>query len=118
MLVIIFYLTVIFIFVRDPELGVDLDLTYITERIIAMGLPCAKLDSLYRNHENDVAKYLNHKHGKNYMIFNLTKKKYSFRKFHFQVRTFSWPDHHAPCVNLLRELMQWLVGYWSHQVMW
>lgn len=46
----------------------DLDLTYITERIIAMSFPATGMQSAYRNSLKDVAKMLKTKHQESYMV--------------------------------------------------
>ena len=46
----------------------DLDLTYITDRIIAMSLPATGVESAYRNSLKDVARLLQSKHQDNYMV--------------------------------------------------
>lgn len=43
---------------QDKELSVDLDLTYITPRILAMGFPSRGKEGLYRNKMSDVKKFL------------------------------------------------------------
>ena len=52
----------------------DLDLTYITERIIAMSFPATGMQSAYRNSLKDVAKMLKTKHQESYMVstYNFT----------------------------------------------
>ena len=49
----------------------DLDLTYITERIIAMSFPATGMESAYRNSLKDVAKMLKTKHQESYMVHSL-----------------------------------------------
>ncbi|EDQ84558.1 uncharacterized protein MONBRDRAFT_12682 [Monosiga brevicollis MX1] len=83
---------------------VDLDLTYITPRIIAMSLPATGLQAAYRNNLKDVAAFLNSKHGSNYMIFNVSDKKYDIEEFHNQVLDFGWPDHMAPSLERLASI--------------
>ncbi|PNG99774.1 Phosphatidylinositol 3,4,5-trisphosphate 3-phosphatase TPTE2, partial [Tetrabaena socialis] len=51
--------------------GYDLDLTYITERIIAMGFPCDGLSSLYRNPAAKVVRLLEERHPGQYKVYNL-----------------------------------------------
>lgn len=62
--------------------GKDLDLTYISERLIAMAFPaCTRLEKIYRNDINDVAQYLNIQHKGNYLIINVSNRLYDYSQF-------------------------------------
>ncbi|EDV26470.1 uncharacterized protein TRIADDRAFT_54505 [Trichoplax adhaerens] len=90
----------------------DLDLTYITDRIIVMSIPGEGIHALYRNKIEDVVGLLNHKHGKKYIVFNLSTETYDFNKFDNQVLEFGWPDHTAPPLERLcsicKSMKSWL----------
>lgn len=43
---------------RTKEEGYNLDLTYITENIIAMSFPASGMESMYRNKIKNVASFL------------------------------------------------------------
>ena len=60
---------------HDPDF--DLDLTYVTDGIIAMSLPAHKAkQTLYRNNINDVARFFRERHGPDrYRIFNVTSER-------------------------------------------
>ena len=65
--------------------GFDLDLTYITKRIIAMGLPSTSYEALYRNDMNDVLNFFNERHPEHYKVYNLCEeKKYAPNIFYKQ----------------------------------
>ena len=80
----------------------DLDLTYITPRIIAMGFPSTSYEALYRNDMNDVLNFFNERHPEHYKVYNLCEeKKYAPNVFYKQ-GYFPFQDHEAPPLNLIR----------------
>ena len=66
---------------RVKEEDFNLDLTYITNRIIAMAFPASGFESMYRNNIDDVKKYIEKNHKTNYFVFNLSNRKYDYKKF-------------------------------------
>jgi hypothetical protein len=54
----------------------DLDLTYITPRIIAMSFPASGLEATYRNSVEDVGAFLTERHGEGALIVNVAEKSY------------------------------------------
>jgi len=55
----------------------DLDLTYVTPRVLAMSFPGVTfLQKMYRNDITTVSKYVKEKHGDHYWIYNLTGTEY------------------------------------------
>ena len=65
----------------------NLDLSYITPRIIAMAFPGSGLESMFRNNIDHVSKFLNERHKENYLVINLSGKKYDHNKFNNKVST-------------------------------
>lgn len=57
--------------VCSSRLTLCLDLAYITDNVIVMGYPAAGIEGLYRNRREDAKKFLQHRHGNNYWIFNV-----------------------------------------------
>lgn len=84
----------------------DLDLTYITDNVVAMGFPGESVAKSWRNSIDDVSKFLNSRHGNNYWIFNLSGETYNYRKFNYQVSEYGFPDHHAPPLSLLYRIVR------------
>ena len=67
---------------RYEDGNYNLDLTYITPRIIAMSFPAEGIiSSTYRNELSEVSRFLSEHHGTNYYVINLSQKKYNYQKF-------------------------------------
>uniref|UniRef100_A0A7N4NRX9 Phosphatidylinositol-3,4,5-trisphosphate 3-phosphatase n=1 Tax=Sarcophilus harrisii TaxID=9305 RepID=A0A7N4NRX9_SARHA len=79
--------------------GFDLDLTYITDNVIAMSFPSSGSRSLYRNPIKEVARFLDTKHKDHYKIYNLcSEKTYNPSHFHNRVERFPIDDHNVPTI--------------------
>ena len=62
--------------------GYDLDLTYITDRIIAMSFPAGGfMEAAYRNPISEVSRFLREHHGDNYWVFNCSERAYDKKPF-------------------------------------
>jgi phosphatidylinositol-3,4,5-trisphosphate 3-phosphatase/dual-specificity protein phosphatase PTEN len=88
----------------DKELNVDLDLSYITDRLIIMGWPASSFEALYRNRRKDVRRFLDAKHGEKYRIYNLCpcgENSYESKEFYGAVSRYPFPDHHPPPLSLI-----------------
>ena len=81
--------------------GYDLDLTYITPRIIAMGLPSTSLEALYRNNLTDVLNFFNERHPEHYKVYNLCEEKNYAPNIFYKQGYFPFQDHEAPPLNLI-----------------
>lgn len=79
---------------KDKEF--NLDLSYITPRIIAMAIPGEGLVKLYRNNINDIQKFFKAKHNNKFLIINLSGIKYDYSRFENNVIEYEWIDHQAP----------------------
>ena len=85
----------------------NLDLTYITPRILAMSLPGTTfIQKMYRNNISEVGEYLNTKHTNKYRVYNLTGIEYNAEPLNNNVLTYSWEDHHSPTLHLLFKICQ------------
>ena len=77
----------------------DLDMSYITERVIGMGFPATGAETLYRNSLNDLKLFLDRFHEE-YKIYNLCIEKGRIYKKELwgerKVGLFPFNDH-APC---------------------
>lgn len=95
---------------RYQEGEFDLDLTYITENIIAMGFPAGDMSSgifgyfegLYRNHMEEVIKFLETQHKDKYKVYNLCSERlYDASLFEGKVASFPFDDHNCPPLQLI-----------------
>jgi len=101
---------------QDSENNFDLDLTYVTNRIIAMGIPSENYERFYRNPLNEVQRFLESKHKGKYKLWNLCAERH-YEKSHFQGRVedaFQFYDHEAPKMEIIipfcKSVHEWLTS--------
>lgn len=86
--------------------GFDLDLTYITPRIIAMGLPSTSFEGLFRNKMEDVKKFFEMRHAEHYKVYNLCEEKKYPDNIFYKQGYYPFKDHEAPPLNIIRPFCQ------------
>eukprot|EP00002_Diphylleia_rotans_P030148 TRINITY_DN6179_c0_g1_i2.p1 TRINITY_DN6179_c0_g1~~TRINITY_DN6179_c0_g1_i2.p1 ORF type:complete len:235 (-),score=36.00 TRINITY_DN6179_c0_g1_i2:490-1194(-) len=101
----------------------DLDLTYITPRIIVMGFPCEGVQQYYRNPMSEVQRFLETKHPNQYKVYNLcgeSNRCYSPEKFQGRAERVCLYDHMAPPMELVKPFCEsvksWLDADPNHVV--
>ncbi|XP_029445549.1 tensin-3 isoform X1 [Rhinatrema bivittatum] len=94
------------------EEGYELDLTYITERIIAVSFPSSCSEETYLHNLQDVTRMLKSKHADNYLVLNLSEKRYDLAKLNPKIMDVGWPDLHAPPLDkmctICKAMESWL----------
>eukprot|EP01125_Pyxidicula_operculata_P012723 TRINITY_DN4194_c0_g3_i1.p1 TRINITY_DN4194_c0_g3~~TRINITY_DN4194_c0_g3_i1.p1 ORF type:complete len:860 (-),score=290.58 TRINITY_DN4194_c0_g3_i1:378-2957(-) len=90
----------------------DLDLAYITDKIIAMGFPSEGTEALYRNPMTQTQSFLNTYHPNAYRVYNLcSERSYPPKKF-YSVALFPFDDHCPPTMEMFEQccidIDQWL----------
>ncbi|XP_012489195.1 phosphatidylinositol 3,4,5-trisphosphate 3-phosphatase and protein-tyrosine-phosphatase PTEN2A [Gossypium raimondii] len=100
---------------RYQEGEFDLDMTYITENIIAMGFPAGDLSSglfgffegFYRNKMEEVIKFFETHHKGRYKVYNLCSERlYDASLFQGKVASFPFNDHNCPPFHLIKSFCQ------------
>ncbi|XP_071746917.1 phosphatidylinositol 3,4,5-trisphosphate 3-phosphatase TPTE2 isoform X2 [Lepeophtheirus salmonis] len=85
---------------RYQQDGYDLDLTYVTARVIATSFPSSGMWAWYRNPIEKVASFLDKKHHGKYKLYNLcSEKTYDVSFFHSRVERFMIDDHNVPSLS-------------------
>ncbi|XP_048866994.1 tensin-3-like isoform X3 [Brienomyrus brachyistius] len=102
------------------EEGYELDLTYITERIIAVSFPVVCSEDAYRANLHDVTCMLKSKHADNYLVINLSEKRADLTKTNPKTMDIGWPDLHAPPLDkictICKAMETWLNSDPQHVV--
>uniref|UniRef100_A0A672TSD6 Tensin 3 n=1 Tax=Strigops habroptila TaxID=2489341 RepID=A0A672TSD6_STRHB len=102
------------------EEGYELDLTYITERIISVSFPASCSEETYLHNLQDVTRMLKSKHGDNYLVLNLSEKRYDLAKLNPKIMDVGWPDLHAPPLDkvctICKAMESWLNNDPQHVV--
>lgn len=93
----------------------DLDLSFITSRLVVMSYPAEGLESAYRNHIEDVKAYLDSR-GYPYMVVNVSGRSYDSLKFGAHIKVIdggtSWRDAKRPpsmksLISLCDSIFKW-----------
>ncbi|XP_060764221.1 putative tyrosine-protein phosphatase TPTE isoform X1 [Neoarius graeffei] len=100
---------------RYQKDGFDLDLTYVTDRVIAMSFPSSGKQALYRNPIREVVRFLDTKHLDHYKVYNLCSEKgYDPKLFHYRVERVMIDDHNVPSLeDMLRytaNVREWMAA--------
>ena len=86
---------------RFNESGYDLDLTYITPQIIAMGFPSTGQEALYRNPMAEVQRFFKERHDRCHKVYNLcSERSYQPTDFH-QTERFPFDDHNPSALDMI-----------------
>uniref|UniRef100_A0A8C4QV15 Uncharacterized protein n=2 Tax=Eptatretus burgeri TaxID=7764 RepID=A0A8C4QV15_EPTBU len=107
------------------------DLTYVTERILAVLLPqhshsyattrtetnttspSITNNSISHRQMAELASMLRSKHGNNYLVLNLSGSQQESEKLHPQVQEYAWPAQHAPPLDVLCSVCK-AMDSWLH----
>ena len=99
---------------RFKEDGFDLDLTYITPRIIAMGFPSTGVEAVYRNPMPEVQRFFQKRHQDHFKVYNLcSERDYDLTGFFPLVERFPFNDHNPCPLELLSAFCQSVDKYLS-----
>lgn len=92
---------------RYQDTRFDLDLTYVTNRVIAMGLPSIGNEAMYRNPLGEVSRFFNLFYRDHYRIVNLCfERQYTTKPFRNCVWRFAMDDHAIPSLRMISEFCQ------------
>ena len=98
---------------RFKDNGFDLDLTYITKNVIAMGFPSHGTEAAYRNPMTEVQRFFNERHPGKHRIYNIcSERHYPLDKFESVCHNFRFDDHNPCRLEVMepfcRDIHEWL----------
>ncbi|CAM9304257.1 unnamed protein product [Ectocarpus fasciculatus] len=100
---------------RYRQDGFDLDLTYVTSRIIVHGFPSTGVEHIYRNPRTEVQRLLEKYHRGHYKVYNFANepgRTYPDQLFQGRVERYPFSDHTCPplesVVNFCENAKAWL----------
>jgi len=92
---------------RFIEDGYNLDLVYVTPKLIGMGLPSQGMEAMYRNPYSQTLAFLDHKHSDKYLVFSLcAEQPFDGTLFHGHWQQYGFDDHTPPPLRLARRICE------------
>ncbi|XP_027353325.1 phosphatidylinositol 3,4,5-trisphosphate 3-phosphatase and protein-tyrosine-phosphatase PTEN1 [Abrus precatorius] len=83
--------------------GYDLDMSYITDRVLAMSFPAERMRAMYRNPLWQVKSVLDMRHTEHYKIYNLCiEESYDPAHFYGRVESYPFDDNHVPSLQMIK----------------
>lgn len=85
--------------VRYEKEGFNLDLTYLSDRIIVHGFPAIGVEHIYRNPRYEIRRFLDTRHMDRYKMFNFCcepGRGYDPEVYHGRVERYPFKDHNTP----------------------
>ncbi|XP_051117670.1 phosphatidylinositol 3,4,5-trisphosphate 3-phosphatase and protein-tyrosine-phosphatase PTEN1 [Andrographis paniculata] len=87
--------------------GYDLDMTYITDRLLAMSFPAERMKAMYRNPIWEVKSVLEMNHHGHYKVYNLCiEEAYDASHFGGNVERYPFDDNHVPTLSMIKEFCE------------
>ncbi len=84
--------------------GFDLDMAYVTPKIIVHGFPAHGLEHMYRNPRYEIKRYMDKYHKDNYKMYNFCcepGRGYHPDVFHGRVERYPFKDHNTPPLDTM-----------------
>ncbi|XP_031286784.1 phosphatidylinositol 3,4,5-trisphosphate 3-phosphatase and protein-tyrosine-phosphatase PTEN1 [Pistacia vera] len=83
--------------------GYDLDMSYITDRLLAMSFPAERMRAVYRNPLWQVKSVLDMRHNQHYKVYNLCIEEcYDPEHFYGRVDRYPFDDNHVPPLEMIK----------------
>uniref|UniRef100_A0A4W4DPX0 Phosphatase tensin-type domain-containing protein n=1 Tax=Electrophorus electricus TaxID=8005 RepID=A0A4W4DPX0_ELEEL len=82
----------------------EFDLSYITERIIAVSFHSTCPEQTYLRNLQNITQMLQSKHADNYLVVNISEPREELRRMSTRVLDVGWPELRAPSLHLLCSL--------------
>lgn len=89
----------------------DLDISYITSRLLVMSFPADGIEGTYKNNIDDVRVYMDSKHADGYIVMNISQRTYRSAKLNDRVYDCGWNPKRSPSLEKLVSLCRKLNNY-------
>ncbi|CAL5191157.1 unnamed protein product [Lathyrus oleraceus] len=87
--------------------GYDLDMSYITDRVLAMSFPAERMRAVYRNPLWQVKSVLDMRHHEHYKVYNLCiEESYDPAHFYGRVEAYPFDDNHVPPLHMVKDFCE------------